>query len=113
MAIIKAFKGIRPIKEKAHLIASRPYDVLNRYEAKKEAGNNLYSFLHVIKPEIDLPDNVDEHDPSVYQQGKQNFFKLINGGTLIQDSEECLYIYAQTMGNRTQYGIVACAAVDD
>ena len=113
MAIIKAFKGIRPIKEKAHLIASRPYDVLNRYEAKKEAGNNLYSFLHVIKPEIDLPDNIDEHDPSVYQQGKQNFLRLIKEGTLIQDSEECLYIYAQTMGNRTQYGIVACAAVDD
>jgi len=113
MAIIKAFKGIRPIKEKAQLIASRPYDVLNRYEAKREAGNNQYSFLHVIKPEIDLADSVDEHDPSVYQQGKQNFFKLVTEGTLQQDKDECLYIYAQTMGNRTQYGIVACAAVDD
>jgi uncharacterized protein (DUF1015 family) len=113
MAIIKAFKGIRPVKEKAHLIASRPYDVLNRQEAKIEAGNNQYSFLHVIKPEIDLPDSVDEHDPSVYQKGKENFFKLINDGTLIQDKEDCLYIYAQTMGDRTQYGIVASAAVED
>jgi uncharacterized protein (DUF1015 family) len=113
MAIIKAFKGIRPVKEKAHLIASRPYDVLNRQEAKIEAGDNQYSFLHVIKPEIDLPDAVDEHDPSVYQKGKENFFKLIHDGTLIQDKEDCLYIYAQTMGDRTQYGIVASAAVED
>jgi uncharacterized protein (DUF1015 family) len=113
MAIIKAFKGIRPVKDKAHLIASRPYDVLNREEAKKEAGDNIYSFLHVIKPEIDLPDSVDEHDPSVYQKGKANFLKLIKDGILIEDKDEYLYIYAQTMGNRTQYGIVACAAVED
>ena len=77
MAIIKAFKGIRPVKDKAHLIASRPYDVLNREEAKKEAGNNQYSFLHIIKPEIDLPVSVDEHDPIVYQKGRDNFFNLI------------------------------------
>jgi len=113
MAIIKAFKGIRPVKDKAHLIASRPYDVLNREEAKKEAGNNQYSFLHIIKPEIDLPVSVDEHDPIVYQKGRDNFFNLIKEGVLVEDKEECLYIYAQTMNGRTQYGIVACAAVDD
>jgi uncharacterized protein (DUF1015 family) len=112
MAILKAFKGIRPVKDKASKIASRPYDVLNREEAKKEATDE-YSFLHVIKPEIDLPDSVDEHDDQVYQKGKDNFFKMIANGTMVQDKEECLYIYAQTMNGRTQYGIVGCAAVED
>jgi uncharacterized protein (DUF1015 family) len=112
MAILKAFKGIRPVKDKAARIASRPYDVLNREEAKKEATDGL-SFLHVIKPEIDLPDSVDEHDEQVYQKGKDNFFKMIAEGTMVQDKDECLYIYAQTMNGRTQYGIVGCAAVED
>ena len=112
MAILKAFKGIRPVKDKASRIASRPYDVLNREEAKKEA-TDLYSFLHVIKPEIDLPDSVDEHDDQVYQKGKDNFFKMIADGVMVSDKEECLYIYAQTMSGRTQYGIVGCAAVED
>ena len=112
MAILKAFKGIRPVKDKAARIASRPYDVLNREEAKKEATDE-YSFLHVIKPEIDLSDSVDEHDDQVYQKGKDNFFKMIANGIMQPDKEECLYIYAQTMGDRTQYGIVGCAAVED
>ncbi len=113
MAILKAFKGIRPVKEKAHKIASRPYDVLNRAEAKIEAGSDGLSFLHVIKPEIDLPDSLDEHDASVYQKGKDNFLKLLNDGVLVRDADDRLYIYAQTMNGRTQYGIVGCAAVDD
>ncbi len=113
MAILKAFKGIRPVAEKAYLVASRPYDVLNRQEAKTEAGDNKYSFLHVIKPEIDLPDSTDEHDPSVYLKGKDNFLKLLNEGILVSDNNDCLYIYAQTMGARTQYGIVGCAGVED
>jgi Uncharacterized conserved protein len=112
MAILKAFKGIRPVKDKAASIASRPYDVLNREEAKKEATDE-YSFLHVIKPEIDLPDSVDEHDDQVYQKGKDNFFKMIADGIMVQDRDEFLYIYAQTMNGRTQYGIVGCAAVED
>jgi Uncharacterized conserved protein len=112
MAILKAFKGIRPVKDKAQQIASRPYDVLNREEAKKEAADQ-YSFLHVIKPEIDLPDSVDEHDVSVYQKGRDNFFKMIADGVMVADGEEYLYIYAQTMNGRTQYGIVGCAAVED
>ena len=62
MAILKAFRGLRPVKERAAHVASRPYDVLNKEEARLEAGSNIYSFLHVIKPEIDLPDSVDEHD---------------------------------------------------
>ncbi|MFW5781086.1 MAG: DUF1015 domain-containing protein [Bacteroidota bacterium] len=113
MAILKAFKGIRPEKDKAPAIASRPYDVLNREEAKNEAEGNPLSFLHVIKPEIDLPDSVDEHDSAVYQKGKDNYNKLLSDGVLLQDDDEYLYVYAQTMNGKTQYGIVGCVAVSD
>ncbi len=113
MAILKAFKGIRPVKEKAHSIASRPYDVLNKEEARIESAYNKYSYLHVVKPEIDLPDDIDPHDKAVYEKGKENFFKLINDKILVQDDKDYLYIYAQTMNGKTQYGIVGCAGVED
>lgn len=113
MAIIKPFKGIRPVKEKAPLVASRPYDVLNKEEARLEALGNPYSFLHVIKPEIDLPDTVHEYDPMVYKQGRAYFDKLVNEGVFFQDQQDLMYVYAQTMEGRTQYGLVACAAVSD
>jgi uncharacterized protein (DUF1015 family) len=113
MVKIKSFKGIRPVKGKADLIASRPYDVLNKEEARMEAEGNPYSFLHVIKPEMDLPDDINEYSMQVYEQGKSYFHKLLNDGVLFQDEQEMIYIYAQTMNGKTQYGIVACAAVDD
>lgn len=113
MAILKPFKGIRPVQDKAQAIASRPYDVLNREEAKEETKGNPDSFLHVVKPEIDLPDSMDEHAPEVYLKGKSNFESMVKSGIMIQDEDECLYIYAQTMNGRTQYGIVGCAAVED
>ena len=113
MAILKAFKGIRPIKEKAAAIASRPYDVLNRAEAIVEADGNPWSFLHVIKPEIDLPSSIDEHDPEVYRRGSAFFQKMITDGVCYVDDNDHLYVYAQTMQGRTQYGIVGCASVDD
>ncbi len=113
MAILKAFKGIRPVKEKVHSIASRPYDVLNKEEARIESAYNKYSYLHVVKPEIDLPDDIDPHDKAVYEKGKENFFKLINDKILVQDDKDYLYIYAQTMNGKTQYGIVGCAGVED
>lgn len=114
MAQLKPFRGIRPaIPEQAELIASRPYDVLNRAEARKEAGENSFSFLHVTKPEIDLPDSVDEHDESVYLKGASNFKEMLRKGLLQYDDQDCLYIYAQTMDGRTQYGLVGCASVED
>lgn len=113
MAILKAFKGIRPLKDKAKKIASRPYDVLNKEEARKEAGSNELSYLHVIKPEIDLPDDIDPYSSQVYDKGKENFEKLLKEGVLKQDNEDYLYIYAQTMSGKTQYGIVGCAGVED
>ena len=113
MAILKAFKGIRPVRDKAAAIASRPYDVLNRIEAFREAEGNPLSFLHVIKPEIDLPDSMDEHAPEVYHKGSTNFQKMIDDGVFFVDDNDRLYIYAQTMQGRTQYGIMGCASVDD
>ncbi|MEO0894879.1 MAG: DUF1015 family protein [Bacteroidota bacterium] len=113
MAIIKAFKAYRPIKEKARDIASRPYDVLNTAEAKKEAEGNPLSFLHIVKPEIDFPDGYDAYAPEIYQKAKSNFEAMINDGTFFQDDSPCIYIYRLEMGDIQQNGIVAAAAVSD
>lgn len=113
MAKIHAFKGFRPGKEKVNDVASRPYDVLNSSEAREEVKGNPWSFLHVVKPEVDLPEGTDLHSAPVYDKGKQNLEKLIAEGYFVQDEAECLYVYGQTMFGKTQYGIVACAAVDD
>jgi uncharacterized protein (DUF1015 family) len=112
MSILKPFKGIRPKPELAEKVASRPYDVLNSSEAGKEAEGNPYSFYHVIKPEIDLPDDIDIHSDQVYKKAKENFEKLF-AEAMLQDDKKCYYIYAQTMDDRTQYGLVGGAAVDD
>jgi uncharacterized protein (DUF1015 family) len=113
MAILKPFKGFRPLKKYAKQIASRPYDVLSSEEARIEAKGNPYSFLHVIKPEIDLPEATDHYSPEVYNKGKENLERMIRNGILVQDGEENLYVYAQTMRGRTQYGLVGCAGVSD
>ncbi len=113
MAILKAFKGLRPPTAIAKDLASRPYDVLNSAEAREEAKGNDYSLLHIIKPEIDLPVEMDEHDEAVYQQARINFDKFKANKWLVQDEKDKLYVYAQTMDGRTQYGIVGCAGVED
>ncbi len=113
MAVLKAFRGFRPPKEIAKDLASRPYDVLNSGEARIEAKGNPYSLLHIIKPEIDLPEDLDCHDQKVYDKAKENFELFRKNGWLIQDTTDKLYIYAQTMNGKTQYGIVGCAAVED
>jgi uncharacterized protein (DUF1015 family) len=113
MAILKPFKGIRPPKTIAKNLASRPYDVLNSNEARIEAKGNIYSLLHIIKPEIDLPENVDIHSEPVYEKAKENFELFRKNGWLTQDAKDNLYIYAQTMNGKTQYGIVGCAGVED
>ncbi|HOY32444.1 MAG TPA: DUF1015 family protein [Bacteroidales bacterium] len=113
MAILKAFKGLRPPKNIAHLVASRPYDVLNSKEARIEADGNEYSLLHIIKPEIDLAPETDEHDAPVYEKGADNFSKFREKKWLVPDEKDCLYIYAQTMNGKTQYGLVGCAGVSD
>ena len=113
MAVLKSFKGFRPHKEIAKDVASRPYDVLNSEEAREEAKGNPSSLLHIIKPEIDLPPGTDIHAQQVYDKAVENFSMFREKGWLIQDQKDCLYIYAQTMNNKTQYGIVGCGAVED
>jgi len=113
MAILKSFKGLRPPQEIVKELASRPYDVLNSEEARKEADGNKYSLLHIIKPEIDLEEGIDLYSKEVYDKASENLEKFKKSGWLVADDEEYLYIYAQTMSGKTQYGIVGCASVDD
>lgn len=113
MAILKAFKGWRPPADIVKQLASRPYDVLNSEEARAEAEGNPYSLLHIIKPEIDLPEDTDLYSQQVYDKARQNFDRFRDQQWLVQDQEEYLYIYAQTMHGKTQYGLVGCAGVED
>jgi uncharacterized protein (DUF1015 family) len=113
MAIIKAFQGFRPKKDLVSKIASRPYDVLSSGEAAEEAKGNPYSFYHIIKSEIDLPPETDHYSPAVYEKAKDNLQQFIDKKLYFQDKVPCLYIYAQTMWGRTQYGLMACASVAD
>lgn len=113
MAIIKPFRGIRPPKDLVEQVASRPYDVLNSEEARKEAEGNEKSLYRIIKPEIDFPAGTDEHDPRVYDKAAENFAMFQQKGWLVQDEKEKYYVYAQTMNGKTQYGLVVCAYVDD
>ncbi|MCM1300856.1 MAG: DUF1015 family protein [Alistipes senegalensis] len=111
MVRIKPFRGIRPPKEYASEVASRPYDVLNSAEAKSEATER--SLLHIIKPEIDFEPIADEHAPEVYAKAVENFRKWQENGWLRQEPEACYYIYAQTMDGRTQYGLTMCCHFED
>lgn len=113
MAKVKPFRGVRPPRDLVTEVASRPYDVLNSDEARKEAEGNPRSLYHIIKPEIDFAPGTDEHDPRVYRKAAENFAAFQRNGWLVQDNEEHYYIYAQTMDGRTQYGIVVAANVDD
>ena len=113
MATIKPFKGIRPPKELIEQIESRPYDVLNSEEAREEAKGNEKSLYHIIKPEIDFEVGASEYDPRVYEQAAKNFKTFQEKGWLVQDEKDHYYIYAQTMNNKTQYGLVVGAYVND
>lgn len=113
MAIIKPFKGLRPPKEFVEQVQSRPYDVLDSEEARAEAAGNEKSLYHIIKPEIDFPVGTSEYAPEVYEQAAANFHMFQEKGWLVQDKEDCYYIYAQTMNGKTQYGLVVCAYVED
>lgn len=113
MAKVKAFKGLRPPVEIANRLATLPYDVMNSAEAREMAKGNEVSLLRVTKAEIDLPLGVDEHSQEVYDKVFENFQMFKDKKWLVQDSEPKLYIYAQTMDGRTQYGIVGCTHIDD
>ena len=113
MAKVKPFRGVRPPKEYVEKVASKPYDVLSSEEARAEAGDNEMCLYHIIKPEIDFEPGTGEHEPKVYDKAVENFKKFQDKGWLVQDDQDCYYIYAQTMDGRTQYGFVVGASVED
>ena len=113
MAKVKPFRGVRPPKQYVEKVASKPYDVLSSEEARSEAGDNEMCLYHIIKPEIDFEPGTGEHEPKVYDKAVENFKKFQEKGWLVQDDEDCYYIYAQTMDGRTQYGFVVGASVED
>ncbi|MBR5673099.1 MAG: DUF1015 domain-containing protein [Muribaculaceae bacterium] len=113
MAKVKPFRGVRPPKEYVEKVASKPYDVLSSEEARAEAGDNEMCLYHIIKPEIDFEPGTGEHEPKVYDKAVENFKKFQDKGWLVQDTQDCYYIYAQTMDGRTQYGFVVGASVED
>ena len=113
MAVIRPFKALRPNKENAHLVASVPYDVVNREEAKEIAGSNRLSYLHVTRAEIDLPDSVNVYSTEVYKKAKENIESLKSNAPLIIDEQPNFYLYRLIMDGRAQVGITATFAVDD
>ena len=113
MARIEPFRAFRPRSEFAERVASPPYDVLSSEEARHMAADNPLSFLHVVKPEIDLPPGTDLYAPEVYETGAENLKRLIEDEVLIRDPGPALYLYRQRMGNHVQTGLVMGASVDE
>lgn len=113
MADIQPFRGVRPRKDIAYLVAAPPYDVLTSEEARDMAAGNPYSFLHVGKPEIDLPPGTDLYADAVYAKGKENFERFLREGTIARDTTRDFYIYQQFWGAHVQIGLVAAASCQD
>jgi len=111
--LIKPFAALRPVPEKAATLAAVPYDVVDTAEARALAAGNPDSFLHVSRPEIDLPDSIDVHDDAVYAQGVRAFRDLQARGVLMREQEERFYVYRQIMGTHSQSGVVACCHIED
>jgi len=113
VAVIRPFRALRPQADRAQLVASVPYDVVNTDEARALADGNPLSFLHVSRPEIDLPAGTDIHSDVVYRKAVENFEKLIADCPLEKETEPSLYLYRLIMGDHEQIGIVACCSIDE
>jgi uncharacterized protein (DUF1015 family) len=113
MSIVRPFAGLRPVPELAAQVLAPPYDVLNTEEARSRALNRPWSFLHISKPEIDLPEGTDPYDPAVYAKAHENFANMLKRGVLKRDPLPCYYVYRLIMGAHKQTGIVAVASVAD
>ena len=113
MAVFKAFRALRPAPEKAAKVAALPYDVVDRQEAKAIGDKNPDSFLHVDRAEMDLPDETDLYDSSVYAKARENLHNMEADGTMIQDEAPCYYIYELTRKGKTQTGLAGCCSIDD
>ena len=112
MPLIKPFTGLRPVAGRENDVVAPPYDVMNRAEAKAMAEGRPWSFLHISRPEIDLPDAIDPYDPAVYAKGRENLDRMVAEGILARDHSDCYYAYRLTMGRHVQTGIVAVASVE-
>lgn len=113
MPLIRPFAGLRPQPARAQDVVAPPYDVLNTEEARLCARGRPWSFLHISKPEIDLPADTDPYSDAVYAKGRENFQRMLDSGVLVRDPAPCYYLYRLVMGNHTQTGIVAAASVPD
>ncbi|HEV2884622.1 MAG TPA: DUF1015 family protein [Pyrinomonadaceae bacterium] len=113
MADIRPFQALRPLAEHADQVASVPYDVVNTEEARALAENNPLSFLHVSRPEIDMPEGTDIHSDPVYRKAHDNFKKLIEECPLETEDAPSIYLYRLIMGNHEQIGVVACCSVNE
>ncbi len=113
MSTIVPFKALRPQAQYAKQVASQPYDVLNSKEAKAEAQGNPYSFLHITKAEIDLPEGTDVHAPEVYEKAKDNLDAFMQREVLFKESKPCYYLYRLIMNGKSQTGLVCASSVDD
>ena len=113
MAVIRPFRALRPPAERAHAVASVPYDVVNTEEARALAADNALSFLHVSRPEIDLPPGTDIHSDAVYRKAVDNFEQLTATCPLEKEAEPSLYLYRLVMGQHEQIGVVAVCSIDE
>lgn len=113
MAIVRPFKAVRPKQDIVDKVICLPYDVMNRQEAAEMAAGNPLSYLHVVRSEMDVPAEMDQYDPLVYQTARKNLDAFQADGTLFQDPTPRYYIYRQIMWGRVQTGIVACTSIDD
>lgn len=112
MSLFRPFKAVRPIPDTASQVVAPPYDVLNTTEARQKASKKPFSFLHISKAEIDLPDGTDPYDASVYEKAKENYHELLDKGILIQEDKPCYYIYRAEMARHVQTGFAVQASVD-
>lgn len=113
MPLIRPFAGLRPASGRAADVAAPPYDVLSTEEARERAAGRPWSFLHISRPEIDLPPGTDPYDPRVYRQGAESFARMQDKGVLVRDESAHYYVYRLVMGAHTQTGLVAAASVAD
>src|SRR5437867_4395451 len=113
MLRIRAFQGLRPAENLAHLVACVPYDVVDRREAAELAAGNPYSLLQVDRAEIDLPEKIDPYSDEVYARAAENFRALQENKTLLRELEPCIYLYRQAMGDHVQRGIAATCHIED
>jgi uncharacterized protein (DUF1015 family) len=113
MPLIRPFAGLRPVPERAEEVVAPPYDVLNSAEARERAAGKPWSFLHISKAEIDLPEDTDPYDPAVYAKSAENLQKMLDEGILIREDKDCYYVYRLIMNGHSQLGLVAATSVAD